>query len=82
MQEVKDEIYLKKLGEQVRRFRKLKGLSQLDLAGKVDNYAEQVGRIERGEQNVTVCTLKKIVDALDITMSELFHFDIPKEKKK
>ena len=54
--------------------RKSKGLSQLDLAGLMDNYAEQIGRIERGEQNVSICTLKKIADALNIEMKNLFDF--------
>lgn len=74
MQEVKDIEYLKKLGERIRIIRKERGFTQLDLAGKMDNYAEQIGRIERGEQNVSVCTLKKICESLNISMKELFDF--------
>ena len=75
MQGVKDEKYLKKLGERIRSLRKSSNMSQLDLAGKMDNFAEQIGRIERGEQNVSVCTLKKIADSLDVSMKELFDFE-------
>jgi len=74
MQEVKDISYLKKLGQRIRELRKARNLTQLDLAGKMENFAEQIGRIERGEQNVSVCTLKKISDALEIEMKELFDF--------
>ncbi len=37
-----------------------KGLSQVDVGVAMDNYGEQIGRIERGELNVTICTLKKL----------------------
>lgn len=50
-------------------------MTQLDLAGKMDNFAEQIGRIERGEQNVSVCTLLKIATALEVSLKELFDFD-------
>ncbi len=74
MQEVKDIEYLKKLGNRIRELRKMQKMTQLDVAGKMENFAEQIGRIERGEQNVSVCTLKKIASALNITMTELFDF--------
>lgn len=75
MQEVKDSKYLKALGQHIRIIRKQMNMTQLDLACKMDNFSEQIGRIERGEQNVTVCTLKKIADALSIPMRELFDFE-------
>lgn len=75
MQDVRDEVYLKKLGERIRVLRKERKMTQLDLAGKMDNFAEQIGRIERGEQNPSVCTLKIIASALDISMKELFDFE-------
>jgi transcriptional regulator with XRE-family HTH domain len=40
----------------------------------MDNYAEQVGRIERGLLDVRICTLKKIATALNVTLEELLHF--------
>lgn len=48
VQNVKDKAFLKKLGQRIRFLRKEKGLSQLDLGVRMDNYAEQIGRIERG----------------------------------
>ena len=47
----------------------------MDLAVKMDNHAEQIGRIERGQLNVTICTLKKIAEALELPLGELFDFD-------
>lgn len=75
MQGVKDKRFLKKLGGRIRTLRLEKGLTQLDLAVKMNNYAEQIGRIERGELNVTICSLKLISDALKISLSELLKLD-------
>jgi transcriptional regulator with XRE-family HTH domain len=41
----------------------------------MDNYAEQIGRIEKGQLNVTICTLKKIAQSLEISLSELLDFE-------
>jgi transcriptional regulator with XRE-family HTH domain len=71
VQNVKDEKFLKLLGRRIRNLRMAKGLSQVDVGVAMDNYGEQIGRIERGELNVTICTLKKIAEALDISLSEL-----------
>ncbi|HRD59212.1 MAG TPA: helix-turn-helix transcriptional regulator [Ferruginibacter sp.] len=74
MQNVKDHEFLKALGQRLRTLRKEKGLSQVDVGVAMDNYAEQVGRIERGELNVTICTLKKLAETLHISLSDLMDF--------
>ena len=71
MQNIKDKTFLKKLGERIRQIRKAKNLSQVDVGVAMDNFGEQIGRIERGELNVTICTLKKLADTLEISLSEL-----------
>ena len=70
MQNVKDIKFLKALGKRLREIKE-KGLSQVDLGIKMDNYGEQIGKIERGQLNVTICTLKKIADSLDMELHEL-----------
>ena len=67
--------FLKALGSRIRDIRKSKGLSQLDVGVAMDNYAEQVSRIERGKINVTICTLNNIAKCLDITVSDLLNFE-------
>lgn len=74
MQNVKDKKFLKQLGNRVREIRRDKGLSQVDVGIRMDNYGEQIGRIERGEINVTICTLKKLSEALEVSLSELVNF--------
>jgi transcriptional regulator with XRE-family HTH domain len=74
VQNVTDRAFLIKLGQRIRQLRKDRNLSQLDVGVGMDNFAEQVSRIERGKINVTICSLKKMAETLNITLSELFDF--------
>ncbi|MEP6927225.1 MAG: helix-turn-helix transcriptional regulator [Ginsengibacter sp.] len=74
MQNIFDKEFLKELGKNIALHRKVKGLTQLDLAIRMDNHAEQIGRIERGQLNVTICTLKKIAESLEMPLQDLFNF--------
>lgn len=71
MQNVKDKKFLTSLGVNIKRLRKLRKITQLDLAVRMDNHPEQISRIERGMHNVTVCTLKKIAEVLEVSVSDL-----------
>jgi transcriptional regulator with XRE-family HTH domain len=71
---VKDKKYLKQLGARIRELRLQKGLSQVDLGIRMDNYGEEIGRIERGQLNVTICALKKIAEGLDISLPDMLGF--------
>jgi transcriptional regulator with XRE-family HTH domain len=71
VQNVKDKKFLIQLGKRIRGIRLEKGLSQVDVGIAMDNYGEQIGRIERGELNVTICTLKKIAEVLEVPLSQL-----------
>jgi transcriptional regulator with XRE-family HTH domain len=75
VQELKDKKFLKKLGNHIKKLRTAKGLTQFDLAIKLNNYAEQIGRIERGELNSSICTLKNIAERLDVSLAELLNVD-------
>lgn len=74
MQNIHDKKFLKELGKHISFLRRNKGLTQLDLGIRMDNHAEQIGRIERGQLNVTICTLKKVAEALEMPLAELFDF--------
>ena len=73
MQNIKDNDFLKLLGNRIRSIRKAKKLTQADLAFRFGNHAEHVGRIERGEYNVTICTLKEIAEALEVSLVDFFE---------
>ena len=70
------------VGERVKYFRKLKGLSQEELALKAELNAAFLGHLERGLKSPTIKTLEKIVNALDITLGELFYDEETEDETK
>lgn len=82
VQNIADKNFLKTLGERLRELRVRKKMTQEELGFLVGNSGKQIGRIERGENNVTSSMLFQISKALKIEMKELFDFKIPEKKKK
>ncbi|MGE7827327.1 helix-turn-helix domain-containing protein [Paenibacillus sp. NPDC093718] len=71
------------VGIRIRAFRKAKGLTQADLGELVDLPQPYVGGIERGERNISLDTLQKLLEALHITPTDLFRdYDNRSEKNK
>ncbi len=64
---------LVRLGESVRRARKVLGLSQEMLAVDAGVDRSNLGGIERVEHNVTVMSLLRIATALDCQVSSLLE---------
>ncbi|WAH43255.1 helix-turn-helix domain-containing protein [Alicyclobacillus fastidiosus] len=63
---------LKTIGMRLRAHRKGRGLTQdevAELAGMTQSY---IGSVERGEQNLTVVSLDKILHAINMKYDELF----------
>lgn len=60
-----------KFGVNVRDFRRNKGLSQDKLALLADIDRSYMGRIERGEVNITLEKVYKIASALECDLREL-----------
>jgi transcriptional regulator with XRE-family HTH domain len=67
--------FLKMVGVRVRYFRKLKGLTQEELAEKAEVHYTYIGGIERGERNISLETFEKISNALNVPPSVIFHND-------
>lgn len=65
------------LGSHIRQLRHQKKVSQEELGFKASISAAHLGQIERGQKKPTVETLGRIAAALNISVSELFHFDAP-----
>ena len=57
----------------VRVERTIKQLTQAQLAEKIDVHEKYIGKIETGKQNVTVRTLNKIAQALNINIIRLLE---------
>lgn len=75
MTKIRDNGFLKRFGENLRRLRELKGLSQEELYFKANLSKNQVGNIERGEVNTTISTANALAQALGVDLPELFQFD-------
>ncbi len=72
---------VKKVGERIRRLRKERNLSQEELAERSGLHTNYVGQIERGEKNLTLETLEKIVSGLDVSLEKLFRYLGPMESR-
>lgn len=59
------------LSNNIRAFRKIRGLSQEALAEKCNLHRTYIGSVERGERNVTLSTLELIAWALGVSVPEL-----------
>ena len=66
----------KQFGQRLRELRLAKGLSQEELAFKVGVHRTYLGSVERGERNPALKNIASIARALDITLRELFSFDV------
>lgn len=63
----------KLLGKKIKVLRVERELKQSELAQLVDSDPSYIGRIERGEINITMITLKGIAIALGIKPSEILE---------
>ena len=62
----------RKFGALVQRLRLERGFSQEAFAQACSLERAHVGKIERGEVNVTVATTLKLVEGLDLTLASFF----------
>lgn len=62
---------LKNLGNNIRNLRQQKGISQEELAFKIDSARNFIGCIERAEKSPTIVTLFRISQALGVTLENL-----------
>ena len=60
------------LGWTIKQFRSQREMSQEEFGYLVGLHRNQVGSLERGEQNVTIGLLFRIGEALEMPLSELF----------
>ena len=61
----------KKLGENIRRIRLTKDMTQGDLCRKLEVDRAYISNIESGKKNPTLSTIAKLAKALGVTINEL-----------
>lgn len=67
-----EQEFLKAMGRRISKFRRSKGMSQIDLCSIIEMEKPNLSAIENGRQNATSLTLKKIADALEIEVFQFF----------
>lgn len=73
MEYLKHPKFLIKLGENIKRIRTEKGISQEELSFRTELSRNQIGRIERGEINTSVSAIYEIALGLEIPVNEIFE---------
>ena len=68
--------------DQLKRLRTEKGLSQAKLAALADIDPSTVNQIERGAREASPATLRKLAQALDVSIAELLEDAAPKVESR
>ena len=69
---ISDKEYLIKFGKHLKAMREAKGISGAELARRLFMEKSNLYRLERGDTNPTLITIRKICTALEITPEEFF----------
>jgi transcriptional regulator with XRE-family HTH domain len=64
------------LGRRIKELRKKRGLTQEELAERCHLHYKFLGGIERASVNTTLTVLKKIAAGLDVSVADLFRYEL------
>ncbi|WP_339834141.1 helix-turn-helix transcriptional regulator [Paenibacillus sp. FSL R7-0272] len=62
------------VGNRIRELRKAKGWTQEQLAESAGLHYSYIGGVERGDRNISLETLEKIMNGLQVPAEQLFKF--------
>ena len=63
-----------KVGKHIKELRNKLGISQEELAFRSEIHRIYSAGLEVGKRNVSIETLEKVVNALEVSLSEFFNF--------
>lgn len=72
---MREEEIIKKIAFNIKVERMRKKLTQFQLAEMIDVHEKYIGKVESGKQNLTIKTLIKLANALDIKLSKLVDIE-------
>jgi methanogenic corrinoid protein MtbC1/DNA-binding XRE family transcriptional regulator len=64
-------LYLRKLGQNIHEYRKLRGMSQQELADSAELDRAYISSVEHGKQNISIGAIARLAGALKISIEEL-----------
>lgn len=76
MSNIDDNNYLRSFGKNLKRIRAKKGISLRELAASCDVDHSNIGKIEKGEFNITLLTILELSKGLEIHPKKLLDFEI------
>jgi len=65
--------FLKKVGSNIKKYRKDKKLSQQELGYKIDTDKPHVSRAESGTHNFSILTALRFAEGLEVPVNKLFE---------
>lgn len=68
---MRDQEFLEQIGGKIAAIREKKGISQMELARRLETGNNQIRRIEKGLVAANIITLRKIATELDVTLYSL-----------
>lgn len=63
-----------RVGKRIKELRNKLGISQEELAFRSEIHRTYIASLEVGKRNVSIETLEKVVNALEVSMYEFFKF--------
>lgn len=76
LNKVNKKIFLKDVGKNIKKIRKEKKMTQLDLAMKCNTDVRKIGGTERGQYDFRISSIMVIANGLDINAEELIDFKL------
>ncbi|WP_063565797.1 helix-turn-helix transcriptional regulator [Paenibacillus sp. O199] len=70
------------VGNRMRELRKAKGWTQEQLAEAAGLHYSYIGGVERGDRNISLETLEKIINGFQVPAEEIFKFNEESEYKR
>jgi len=70
------------VGNRIRELRKAKGWTQEQLAETASLHYSYIGGVDRGDRNISLETLEKIITAFQVPAMELFRFEDESDHRK
>ena len=61
-------------GHRLRALRQQRGYTQEEMAERAELHTTYIGQVERGEKNLTLLSMEKLLSALGVSFSEFFEY--------
>lgn len=73
MASIDEKKFLQRLGDQIRKQREIRALTQQQLADQCELHRTFIGSVERGERNVAILNVRKIAQVLRVKLATLLE---------